>query len=91
MKKNQIITEKHKQQISEAFKGKKRSDGDKLKISNAKIGIRTTFLTKESRNKISKSLKGAGSYNFGKHLSMETKTKISLALKNKRRKIILQS
>ena len=62
----------------------KRTDETKRKISESRIGI--TF-SEEHKKKISESLSGEKSPNFGKHLSEETKRKMS---ENRPSKAVIQ-
>lgn len=79
-KKGIKFSKEHCLKISRAITGIKRSQDTCLKIGLSKKGI---ILSKEHRLKIGKAHSGKNHHLFGKHQLIETKLKISQALKGK--------
>ena len=67
------LSEEHRKNISEGNKGKKLSEFQIQRLREANTGRK---MSKESRKKISDSMKGENHPNWGKHLSEETRKKI---------------
>ena len=78
--KGRILSEEHKQKISQANKGKNNSQYGKRGKDSPNYGKHHTA---ESRKKMSEAQKGEKHPLYGKHLSEETRKKISQAHKGK--------
>jgi group I intron endonuclease len=74
-RRGQHLTEETKRKISETLTGKKRPGVKHVSWNRGKKGLYKT--SEETKRKISASLIGEKGPNFGKHLSAETKQKIS--------------
>jgi len=67
-------SKKHRKNLSEALKGHKVSEETRRKISQAQIGRK---ISEKTRRKLSEANKGPKHPNWGKHLSEDTKNKMS--------------
>lgn len=75
--KNKIISEEHKDKISQANKNKIVSDDTKTKISNSKLGKKRKDFTETHKNNMNKFGKGEDNPNFGGNFTDTHKKNLS--------------
>jgi hypothetical protein len=83
-----VYTDRRREKVSRSMTGRKKTDEEKLKLSNSQKGEKNHMfgkkMSEEQKKKISNSLKGEKHYMFGKKMSDETRKKKSDSLKGKK-------
>lgn len=79
MKKGQRMSDEQRAKISAKMKGVFKTEAARLKISDAKTGVKRNYRSDEWRENLSKSLKGKKRH----PLSAETKAKLSAWMKSR--------